>query len=123
MQVTDIKLNSVNKNITVTFKSGDIFSYPAEYLRVYSPSAEVRGHSHQPPKLIYGRKEVNIINIEVIGNYAVKLTFDDLHDSGIYSWDTLYDLGKNYEAYWDMYIKRLKAENKHREPNIAPRKK
>ncbi len=115
-QVTDIKLNTQNKNITVTFSNGDIFSYPAEYLRVYSPSAEVRGHSTQPPKLIYGRKEVGIINIKPVGNYAIRITFDDLHDTGIYSWETLQDLGENYDAYWDMYLKRLDAEGKNRPP-------
>ena len=120
MQATDIKLNIATKNITVTFDTGDMFSYPAEFLRVYSPSAEVRGHSMEPPKLIYGRKKVGIIALKAIGNYAIKINFDDLHDTGIYSWDYLYDLGVNYEAYWDMYVKRLKADNKTREPKSSP---
>ena len=114
--VKDIKLNRLDKKITITFDNNKIYHYPAEYLRVYSPSAEVRGQSNQPPKLIYGRKHIGIMNIELVGNYAIKISFDDMHDSGIYSWELLYDLGENFDKYWDMYLKRLKQENRSRNP-------
>ncbi len=114
--VKNIKLNSLDKQITVIFDNDQIYHYPAEYLRVYSPSAEVRGHNNQLSKLIYGRKHIGIMNVELVGNYALKISFDDMHDSGIYSWELLYDLGENFDAYWDMYLKRLAKENKSRNP-------
>ncbi|MGB1360643.1 MAG: gamma-butyrobetaine hydroxylase-like domain-containing protein [Alphaproteobacteria bacterium] len=116
LNVKDIKLNSETKQVAITFDNNQTFHYPAEFLRVYSPSAEVRGHGMEPPKLIYGRKHIGIMNIEVVGNYAIRISFDDMHDSGIYSWEYLYDLGENFDAYWDMYLKRLEKENKSRQP-------
>ena len=116
IRATDIKLNTLSKQLTVIFDDGFTYHYASEFLRVYSPSAEVRGHGNEAPKLIVGRKHIGIMNVELVGNYAVRIAFDDMHDSGIYSWEYLYDLGENYDAYWDMYLKRLEKENKSREP-------
>ena len=91
---------------------------PAELLRVYSPSAEVRGHSDSERVLQTGKKHVAISAIEAVGNYAIRLDFDDGHDSGIYSWDYLLDLDRNQAAYWDAYLAELKAANASRLPGI-----
>lgn len=96
----DIKLLQKTRVLEITFDDGKQFNLPCEYLRVYSPSAEVRGHHGQPGKLVTDKQNVNIIGVDPIGNYAVKLIFDDGHSSGIYSWETLYDLGVNQEKYW-----------------------
>jgi DUF971 family protein len=94
------------------------FELPAEILRVYSPSAEVRGHSASERRLQTGKKYVSITNIEPVGNYAVRLIFDDGHDSGLYGWDYLEDLGSNLERYWRDYLNELKAANASRLPAI-----
>jgi DUF971 family protein len=91
---------------------------PAELLRVYSPSAEVRGHAPEQRRLQTGKKYVNITTIEPVGNYAVRLIFDDGHDSGLYGWDFLHDLGTHQERYWRDYLKELKAANASRLPTI-----
>ena len=104
---TDIKLHQVSRMLEVSFDDGATFTLPCEYLRVYSPSAEVRGHSPSQAVLQVGKELVNIEQIEPIGHYAVRLTFDDGHNTGLYSWDILYDLGKNYEAFWRDYLVRL----------------
>ncbi|MEM7096626.1 MAG: DUF971 domain-containing protein [Pseudomonadota bacterium] len=91
---------------------------PAELLRVYSPSAEVRGHSSEERKLQTGKKHVGIRQIEAVGNYAIRITFDDGHDSGIYSWEFLHDLGSNQEQYWQEYLTDLKKANASRLPAI-----
>ncbi|MFU8815963.1 MAG: gamma-butyrobetaine hydroxylase-like domain-containing protein [Pseudomonadales bacterium] len=91
---------------------------PAEILRAYSPSAEVRGHSASERRLQTGKKYVAITQIEPVGNYAVRLTFDDGHDSGLYGWDLLEDLGVNLERYWRDYLAELKAANASRLPTI-----
>lgn len=106
-QLTEIKLLQKAKVLELTFDSGERFSLPCEYLRVYSPSAEVRGHGGQAAKLVVGKEQVNIVGIDPVGNYAVKLIFDDGHSSGIYSWETLYELGKNYQANWESYLKQI----------------
>ncbi len=87
----------------------------AEYLRVESPSAEVQGHG-QDKRIVPGRKQVAITGVEPVGNYAVKITFDDLHDTGIYSWDTLYDLGENHDEIWQTYLDALAAHGLSRDP-------
>jgi DUF971 family protein len=87
-------------------------------LRVYSPSAEVRGHSEKERVLQTGKKNVGIKTIEAIGNYAIRITFDDGHDSGIYAWDYLYELGKNQTEYWQEYLSELKQANASRLPTI-----
>jgi len=113
---TDIKLHTKSKRLDVTFDNGEHFELPCEYLRVYSPSAAVRGHGPGQEVLQYGKKEVNIDAIEPVGQYAVKLVFDDEHDSGLYSWDVLYNLGKNYKTLWPEYLERLMQAGKTREP-------
>jgi len=94
------------------------YELPAELLRVYSPSAEVRGHSAEERKLQQGKKDVAITQIEAVGNYAIRLTFDDGHDSGIYAWDFLNDLGEHQSRYWHDYLAELKAANASRLPHI-----
>ena len=94
------------------------FDLPAELLRIYSPSAEVRGHSEKERVLQTGKKNVGIKAIEAIGNYAIRITFDDGHDSGIYAWDYLYELGKNDTKYWQDYLSELKQANASRLPTI-----
>ena len=94
------------------------FDLPAELLRVYSPSAEVRGHSEQERVLQTGKRNVGIKAIEAIGNYAIRITFDDGHDSGIYAWDYLYELGNNQAQHWQDYLSELKQANASRLPTI-----
>ena len=94
------------------------FDLPAELLRVYSPSAEVRGHSEQERVLQTGKKNVGIKAVEAIGNYAIRITFDDGHDSGIYAWDYLYELGNNQAQHWQDYLSELKQANASRLPTI-----
>lgn len=107
-----IKLHKQSKILEVQFED-ETFQLPCEYLRVYSPSAEVRGHGG-PMQLVTGKSEVNITDIEPVGYYAIKLTFSDGHDTGLYSWDVLYELGKNQQAYWHQYLMRLEKEGKSR---------
>ena len=99
-QPTEIKLLQKSRILEVTFEDGSHFELPCEYLRVFSPSAEVQGHGSEPQKPITGKKNVNIISIEPVGNYAVKLIFDDGHCTGIYSWETLFKLGKDKPQNW-----------------------
>ena len=106
---TDIKLHQKSRKLEITFDTGETFMLPCEYLRVYSPSAEVQGHGPGQGKLQLDKEDVNITNISQVGTYAIQLYFDDDHDTGIYSWDTLYDLGRNQEQYWQEYLDRLKA--------------
>ncbi len=94
---------------------------PCELLRVFSPSAEVRGHGDTPRKLQAGKKYVNITAIEAVGNYAIRISFDDGHDSGLYSWDYLADLGQHQAQYWQTYLAELEAANASRLPNIPLR--
>lgn len=112
---TDIKLHTKSRIIEIAFDDGSRFDLPCEYLRVYSPSAEVRGHGPGQEVLQVGKEKVNIEQIEPVGTYAVVLKFDDGHDTGIYSWETLYDLGINKKEYWKMYLKRLKDAGHQRE--------
>lgn len=111
----DIKLLQKTRVLEIQFNNGEKFILPCEYLRVFSPSAEVKGHGQSEGKLVSGKKEVNIINIEPIGHYAVKLGFDDGHNTGIYSWETLYDLAIHHEVYWQRYLQRLEAANASRD--------
>ncbi len=91
----------------ITFADGSEYSYPAEYLRVYSPSAEVQGHGPGQEVLQIGKEDVKITKLEPVGHYALSLIFDDNHDSGIYSWEYLYQLGANYDNKWAAYLERL----------------
>ncbi|MEN9657190.1 MAG: hypothetical protein RL571_655 [Pseudomonadota bacterium] len=106
-QPSEIKLHQASKILEIHFDDGCHFDLSCEYLRVFSPSAEVRGHGAGPGTLQVGKQGVNIIDIVPVGNYAVKLVFDDGHDSGLYSWDHLYVLGRNKEANWQDYLVRL----------------
>ena len=94
------------------------YSLPAELLRVYSPSAEVRGHSSEERTLQTGKKHVGISQVEAVGNYAIRIVFNDGHDTGIYAWEYLYDLGENQEKYWQEYLSELKQANASRLPSI-----
>lgn len=114
--VTDIKLKRAERTLYVSFDSGEQFALPCEYLRVYSPSAEVHGHGR--PRLVQNKKMVNIKAIDPVGNYAVKLTFDDGHDSGIYNWQLLYLLGRDQAKMWGQYLDAIQAAKGSREPLI-----
>ena len=100
-------MHSKSRKLEISFDDGETFEIPAELLRVYSPSAEVRGHWGQISKLEIGKQDVNITDLKQIGAYAVKIFFDDGHDSGLYDWDYLYELGKKQAIYWSKYLDRL----------------
>jgi DUF971 family protein len=112
----ELRLHKDRKTLTVSFEGGERFDLPAEYLRVKSPSAEVQGHSADERKTVPGKREVGIIEVLPIGNYAVRLVFDDLHDTGIFGWEYLHELGRNYARYWQDYLDELAAKNMTREP-------
>ena len=113
---TDLKLRQASRVLEVSFADGEFFSLPFEYLRVFSPSAEVRGHGGGPLKLVPGKRLVNITAVEPVGHYAVKLTFDDGHDSGLYTWQTLHELGRDLQQNWSHYLARLDEAGFSREP-------
>jgi DUF971 family protein len=113
---SELRLHKDRKTLTVSFEGGERFDLPAEYLRVKSPSAEVQGHSAEERKTIPGKREVGIIEVLPIGNYAVRLVFDDLHDTGIFGWEYLRELGRNYARYWQDYLDELAAKNMTRDP-------
>lgn len=113
---TEIRLNREAKTLEVDFEDGAKFSIPAELLRVESPSAEVQGHSPEQKKVVSGRRNVAIMEITPVGNYAIALKFDDLHDSGIYTWDTLYAFGAHQDAMWAEYLNDLEAAGLSRDP-------
>lgn len=106
---TDIRLHQASRLLEIKFDDNMECMLSCEFLRVYSPSAEVRGHGHGQEVLQLGKEEVNITDIAPVGNYAIKLTFSDGHDTGLYSWDYLYELGRNYEALWLEYLGKLSA--------------
>lgn len=105
----DIKLHQLSRRLEVAFDNGMHFVLPCEYLRVYSPSAEVRGHGPGQEVLQVGKEDVNIVGIEPVGNYALRFTFSDGHNTGLYSWDYLFDLCMRHEALWQDYLDRLAA--------------
>jgi DUF971 family protein len=108
---TELRLHKDRKGLTVVFDGGERFHLPAEYLRVKSPSAEVQGHSPDERKTVGGKKNVAILEVHPIGNYAVRLVFDDLHSTGIYSWDYLFALGRNQSTWWQEYLDELAGKN------------
>jgi DUF971 family protein len=112
----ELRLKRAERLLEITFDEGSRFSLPAEYLRVESPSAEVQGHGPGQKTLVHGRAHVGIIGLEPIGNYAVRINFDDLHDTGIYSWNYLYQLGVEREKRWREYLDALAANGLSREP-------
>ncbi len=113
---TEIRLKSEEKALEIDFDDGRTFSLPAELLRVESPSAEVQGHGPSQKKLIAGRSQVGMLAIEPVGNYAIRINFDDLHDTGIYTWRYLYELGENHERIWQDYLDSLAAHGLSRDP-------
>ena len=112
---TEIKLHQKSQLLEISFADGKTFSLPSEFLRVYSPSAEVRGHGPGQEVLQAGKKNVEITAVEPVGQYAVQLRFSDGHDTGIYSWDLLYDYGVRQDAMWQQYLTRLKEAGASRE--------
>ena len=113
---SEIRLAKDKRTLNVAFDDGSAFALPAEYLRVMSPSAEVQGHSPAERKTVPGKRNVEIIGVEPVGNYAVKLVFDDMHSTGIYSWDYLRELGGAHARYWQEYLDELAQKNLSREP-------
>ncbi len=107
---TEIRYDKASRTLTITYEDGQSWGYTAEYLRVYSPSAEVRGHAPGQEVLQVGKEDVAISKIDPVGNYAVSIKFDDDHDTGIYSWEWLYTLGEKQEEYWQDYLSKLEAE-------------
>jgi DUF971 family protein len=113
---TEIRLHKDRRALTVSFEGGEAFTLSAEYLRINSPSAEVQGHAPEERKTVSGKKYVEILEVQPIGNYAVRLVFDDMHSTGIYSWDYFHELGRNEAAKWRDYLAELDARGLSREP-------
>ncbi len=112
----EIRLKQAEKSLEVDFDDGCSFSFPAELLRVESPSAEVQGHSPADKKIVAGRRHVGILEIEPVGNYAIRIVFDDLHDTGIFSWQYLYRMGQTKDERWQAYLSELDAAGLSRDP-------
>ena len=112
----ELRLKRAEKQLDIEFDDGKRFSLPAEYLRVESPSAEVQGHGPGEKIIVAERAHVGILDLEPVGNYAVRIKFDDLHDTGIYSWDYLYQLGVEYDQRWPAYLAALAGKGLSREP-------
>ncbi|HET9617884.1 MAG TPA: DUF971 domain-containing protein [Pseudolabrys sp.] len=113
---TELRLGKDKKMLTVSFESGERFELPAEYLRVKSPSAEVQGHSPDERKTVPGKRDVAILEVLPVGNYAVRLVFDDMHSTGIYDWNYLAGLGRNRGKFWQDYLDELASKNLTRDP-------
>ena len=113
---TQLRLIRAEKRVDIEFDDGKKFSLPAEYLRVESPSAEVQGHGPGQKIIVPGRIHVGIMDLEPVGNYAVRIKFDDLHDTGIFSWDYLYQLGVEHDRRWHDYLAAVAARGLSREP-------
>jgi DUF971 family protein len=113
---TEIRLKRLEKRLEIDFDDGASFALPAEYLRVESPSAEVQGHGPAQRKTIPGRRHVGILGVEPVGHYAVRILFDDLHDTGIYSWEYLHTLGREQSQRWQAYLKALDLQGLSRDP-------
>ena len=111
---TEINLHQKSRILEISFEDGETFRLSYEFLRVHSPSAEVQGHGPGQGVLQLAKENVNITKIEPVGSYAIQPSFDDGHDTGIYSWETLYDLGKNQERYWQEYLDKLAAAGHQR---------
>lgn len=112
---TNINLHQKSRVLEIEFNNGEQYKYTCHYLRCFSPSAEVQGHAPGQEVLQIGKEDVNIDKIEQVGNYAICIHFNDEHNTGIYSWETLYNLGKNYQENWDRYSARLQEAAKKRE--------
>ena len=116
MNPTEIILHQQSRTLEIAFDDGARYKLPFEFLRVFSPSAEVRGHGPGQEVLQTGKRDVLITAVDPVGTYAVKLTFDDGHDSGLYSWEYLHELGQYQEGMWHDYLERLEAANASRDP-------
>ena len=117
---TEIKLHQKSRALEIVFTDGKTFMLPCEFLRVYSPSAEVRGHGPGQEVLQMGKRTIEITAIEPVGTYAIQPRFSDGHDTGLYSWEVLYDYGLRQEEMWQHYLKRLEEAGASREPGPAP---
>ena len=113
---TEIKLHQTSRVLEIAFSDGRTFKLPYEYLRVYSPSAEVRGHGAGQEVLQVGKRDVTINEVEAVGHYAIRPTFSDGHNTGIFSWDYLYELGDEQEEFWQRYLERLEKAGASRDP-------
>jgi DUF971 family protein len=113
---TELRLHKDRRTLSIAYDSGEHFDHSAEYLRVKSPSAEVQGHSPAERRTVPGKIGVRVLEVQPVGNYAVRLVFDDTHATGIYSWDYLRDLGLNHDRYWREYLDELAAKKMTREP-------
>jgi DUF971 family protein len=113
---TELRLAKDRKALTVAFESGESFVLATEYLRVMSPSAEVQGHSPDERKTVPGKRHVAVLEVIPIGNYAVRLVFDDTHSTGIYSWDYLAELGRDHARKWQGYLDELNSKKLSRDP-------
>ena len=113
---SEIKLKREEKLLEVYFDDGKLFSFSAEFLRVHSPSAEVQGHSEDQRQVVAGRRHVGILSVEPVGQYAIRIIFDDMHDTGIYSWEILYAFGIGQIEMWEAYIEELESLGLSREP-------
>lgn len=113
---TELRLAKDRKSLVIAFDDGERHALSAEYLRVKSPSAEVQGHSPDERKTVPGKRDVMILEVLAVGNYAVRLVFDDMHSTGIYSWDYLAELGRNFDRYWQDYLDELAAKGMSRDP-------
>jgi DUF971 family protein len=114
---TEITLHQKSKTLEIVFDDGVRYTLPFEFLRVYSPSAEVRGHGQGQEVLQAGKQNVNLTDVTPVGSYALKLTFNDGHDSGLYTWDYLYALGEHQDAKWRDYLRRMEEAGESREPH------
>jgi DUF971 family protein len=117
---TELRLHKDRRTLTIAFEDGSKLDLPAEYLRVESPSAEVQGHNPSERKTVPGKRNVAIMEIQPVGNYAVRLVFDDMHSTGIYSWDFFQQLGREYDERWGRYLDELDARKLTRDPGRKP---
>lgn len=115
----EIRLKQAEKRLEIDFDDGRGFSLPAELLRVESPSAEVQGHGASQKQIVAGRRHVGILALEPVGNYAIRIKFDDLHDTGIYSWQYLRELAENQDRLWQDYLQALESRGLSREPRAG----
>jgi DUF971 family protein len=106
---TELRLDTSKSMLTVSYDTGESYRLPAEYLRVESPSAEVQGHSAEQKQLVIGKEQITIAALEPVGNYAIRIVFDDGHDTGLFSWDYLHELGREHAARWQVYLKAKRA--------------
>lgn len=113
---TELRVSKDRRTLTIAFEDGRRYALPAEYLRIASPSAEVQGHSPDERKTVPGKRDVEIIGVEPVGNYAVRLRFDDMHDTGIFGWPYLAELGERQDERWANYLAELDARGLSRDP-------